>query len=80
VNTPPLVESSTIGQKTDLRAFNSVINSIGKAAKDNTEHKIIVNKSTVPMGTSELTYEILKNYCNTDYFMVVSMPEFLAEG
>ena len=53
--------------------------------------KIIVNKSTVPIGTSQLTLELLEsgirsNCLNSDLkniedlFTVVSMPEFLAEG
>jgi len=45
-------------------------------------HRIIVNKSTVPVGTSKMTEEILSKYIdNLDHkFSVVSMPEFLAEG
>jgi UDPglucose 6-dehydrogenase len=40
--------------------------------------KVIVEKSTVPIGTARTTMKILSNFgvnCN-----VVSMPEFLAEG
>ena len=44
------------------------------------EFKIIVNKSTVPVGTCEETYNIIKQ-SNPEYdFTVVSNPEFLREG
>ena len=43
-------------------------------------HKIIVEKSTAPIGTAEKIKETLKaNNDNVD-FEVISNPEFLAEG
>ena len=48
-------------------------------AKSMNEYKIIVDKSTVPVGTAEKVSEIIK--ANTSYnFDVVSNPEFLKQG
>ncbi|MFQ5646577.1 MAG: UDP-glucose dehydrogenase family protein [bacterium] len=44
-------------------------------------YKVIVNKSTVPVGTGNLVRDIIKKYRTSDYdFYVVSNPEFLREG
>lgn len=60
----------------DLSAVYSVAESIAKSMN---EYKIIVNKSTVPVGTAEKVEEIIKN--NSDFdFDVVSNPEFLKQG
>ena len=50
-----------------------------KIAKMMTEYKVIVNKSTVPVGTAEKTTNVIKQHTNID-FDVVSNPEFLREG
>jgi len=42
-------------------------------------YRVIVNKSTVPVGTGDLVKEEIKKYYKGD-FSVVSNPEFLSEG
>lgn len=60
----------------DLSAVFKVAESVAKSMN---EYKVVVNKSTVPVGTGEKVAEILKS--NTDYdFDVVSNPEFLKQG
>ncbi|SFE85119.1 UDPglucose 6-dehydrogenase [Paenibacillus catalpae] len=63
----------------DMRYVMSAAKKIGEHLND---HKIIVNKSTVPVGTGELVREVVqanKKYPWTS-FDVVSNPEFLREG
>lgn len=43
-------------------------------------YTVIVNKSTVPIGTGDLVTEILSRYTDPANFAVVSNPEFLREG
>ena len=61
VNTPASdkLESGKMGQPSNLNAFKSVLKAIGEATRENSNHKILVNKSTVPLGTSKMTIEIL---------------------
>ena len=69
--TPPGEDGSA-----DLKYVLSVAENIGKLL---TDYKIIINKSTVPVGTSEKVRDaVLKNY--NGEFDVVSNPEFLREG
>ncbi len=44
------------------------------------QYTIIVNKSTVPIGTGDLVTEILSHFTEPANFAVVSNPEFLREG
>lgn len=65
----------------DLQYVLGVAGEIGKIMKEAKvqSYKIIVNKSTVPVGTAKLVSdEIRKN--GFDNFDIVSNPEFLREG
>jgi len=66
----------------DLTHVFEVARAIGKAIeshKGDNLYKIIVNKSTVPIGTGQKVAEIIRS--ETDHpFDVVSNPEFLKEG
>jgi UDPglucose 6-dehydrogenase len=69
--TPPGEDGSA-----DLKYILGVSDHLGKILKD---YKVIVDKSTVPVGTAEKVHAaIAKNY--TGAFDVVSNPEFLREG
>ena len=60
-----------------------MVSAICKAYKETScqDHKIIINKSTVPIGTSKLTEDILQDAgIDQGLYTIVSMPEFLAEG
>ena len=60
----------------DLKFILQVANELGKLIKD---YCIVINKSTVPVGTAELVKEAISKNCSVD-FDVVSNPEFLREG
>lgn len=60
----------------DLQYVIEVAKSIAKSMN---EYKVIVDKSTVPVGTAEKITEIIKQHTKFD-FDVVSNPEFLKQG
>ena len=60
----------------DMQYVYQVAESIGKALNG---YKVIVDKSTVPVGTAEKVTEIIKSFSNEE-FDVVSNPEFLKQG
>ncbi|MCL4161271.1 UNVERIFIED_CONTAM: hypothetical protein GTU68_047686 [Idotea baltica] len=60
----------------DLKYILSVSKDIGKLIDS---YKVIVDKSTVPVGTSDKVKEIISKNAKVD-FDVVSNPEFLREG
>jgi len=76
--TPPNEDGSA-----DLQHVLEVAEQCGKILKtlDNKQYKIFVNKSTVPVGTSDLVREKIKAEVGDEYpFDVISNPEFLREG
>lgn len=77
VGTPPAEDGSA-----DLGHVLSVAASIGRHLKS---FKLVVNKSTVPVGTADrvraaITHELQQRGMVPDNFDVVSNPEFLKEG
>ena len=60
----------------DLKYVLGVAKEIGEYM---TTYKVIVDKSTVPVGTADLVKSTIEKSCKTD-FDVVSNPEFLREG
>lgn len=76
VGTPPGEDGSA-----DLQYVLAVAESIAECMND---YKVIVDKSTVPLGTADkvrkTVADILKKRCMAIEFDVVSNPEFLKEG
>jgi len=76
VGTPP-----TSAGKPDLNSLDEVSKLIGKSINS---YKIIINKSTVPIGTAKRIKKIIKENLNEENknnnFDIVSNPEFLKEG
>jgi UDPglucose 6-dehydrogenase len=71
VGTPPAADGSA-----DLTYVKTAAETIAKSMNG---YKVVVNKSTVPIGTGDLVTKIIGNYYKGD-FDVVSNPEFLREG
>ena len=69
--TPPGEDGSA-----DLSYILGVANQLGKIIKN---YKVIVDKSTVPVGTSEKVYKEIAANSQVE-FAVVSNPEFLRDG
>ena len=77
VNTPTKMFGKGKGYAADLKYVEACAKQIAEVSKTN---KIIVEKSTVPVRTSEKIKEILmSNNIDVD-FQILSNPEFLAEG
>jgi UDPglucose 6-dehydrogenase len=73
VGTPPKVDGQT-----DLSAVEAVAREIGRAMD---RYLVVVNKSTVPVGTGEFVREVIeRSQPQPISFDVVSNPEFLREG
>ena len=70
--TPPGADGAA-----DLSYILSVANELSFLIKD---YKIIVDKSTVPVGTAEKVHATLAAHLDKSLFDVVSNPEFLREG
>ncbi|HRN33702.1 MAG TPA: UDP-glucose/GDP-mannose dehydrogenase family protein [Saprospiraceae bacterium] len=61
----------------DLSYVLNVANQLGKMISS---YKIIVDKSTVPVGTADLVHQAIAQNAAAELFDVVSNPEFLREG
>src|SRR5438309_9015218 len=73
VGTPPKDTGET-----DLSQVEAVAAEIGRGMD---RYKVVVNKSTVPVGTGELVREVISRHQPRPMeFDVVSNPEFLREG
>lgn len=73
VGTPPLENGDP-----DMSYVQSAAKGIAGSLN---RYKVIVNKSTVPVGTGNMVREIIEKHRHTDVpFDVVSNPEFLREG
>lgn len=73
VGTPSMPDGSP-----DLRAVRAVVGEIGRSLE---KYTVIVNKSTVPVGSGELVANLLREQgAKDELFDVVSNPEFLREG
>ena len=70
--TPPGEDGSA-----DLSYILGVAEELGHMIED---YKVVVDKSTVPVGTAEKVSAKLEENCSPDLFDVVSNPEFLREG
>lgn len=70
--TPPDEDGSA-----DLKYVLGVAEQLGGMISD---YKVIVDKSTVPVGTAEKVHEALAKNADESLFDVVSNPEFLREG
>jgi len=71
VGTPPMPDGSV-----NLEYVKSAAETIGKNMNG---YKVIINKSTVPIGTGDSVTKIVKEFYKGE-FDVVSNPEFLREG
>src|SRR5881398_1277062 len=73
VGTPPKSDGQT-----DLTAVGEVARGIGEAME---RYTVVVNKSTVPVGTGDFVRDVIERHQKTRVpFDVVSNPEFLREG
>ncbi len=73
VGTPPAEDGTP-----DLTAVRAVARAIGKAID---KYTVVVNKSTVPVGSGDMVERLIcEEGCDPSLFDVVSNPEFLREG
>jgi UDPglucose 6-dehydrogenase len=77
VNTPTKTSGEGKGYAADLKYIELCAKQIAEVS---TTDKIIVEKSTVPVRTSEKIKEILNSRNKSIDFQILSNPEFLAEG
>jgi len=81
VNTPTKTYGVGKGHAADLKYIESCSRKIAELVKSG--HKVVVEKSTVPVRCSVAIRKILSSYASstsTATFSILSNPEFLAEG
>ena len=76
INTPPNRDGST-----DISYYLDAIHHLGRllAGRQNKQRVVLVNKSTVPIGTARMLETVMKEH-GVENFGVASNPEFLAQG
>jgi UDPglucose 6-dehydrogenase len=74
--TPPHRDGSS-----DLTIYRRAVSDLGRvlAERSNNKRIVVVNKSTVPIGTARMLQGLLKEH-GVENFGVASNPEFLPEG
>lgn len=77
VNTPTKTFGIGAGRAANLEFIEKCARQIARVSKG---HKIVVEKSTLPVRTAEAVKTILSSSDNGATFDVLSNPEFLAEG
>ena len=77
VNTPTKTFGVGAGRAANLEFVEKCARRIAEVSEG---HKIVVEKSTLPVRTAEAVKRILSNPANNATFDVLSTPEFLAEG
>lgn len=76
LNTPPNRDGST-----DLSYYSNAAHTVAEllAQRQDKKRVVLVNKSTVPVGTARLLQNIMNEH-HVENFGVASNPEFLAQG
>lgn len=76
LNTPPNRDGST-----DLSYYSNAAHTVARllAKRQDKKRVVLVNKSTVPVGTARLLQNIMNEH-GVENFGVASNPEFLAQG
>ncbi len=77
VNTPTKTFGQGAGKAADLQYWEKTARQI---LENSTSPKVVVEKSTLPVRTSEAMERILNSNDRGLFFDVISNPEFLAEG
>ena len=77
VNTPTKTFGAGAGMAADLQYWEKTARQIREASQS---HKIIVEKSTLPVKTALAMERILTSTASGIHFDILSNPEFLAEG
>ncbi len=77
VNTPTKTYGMGAGRAANLEFVEKCARQIASVSKG---HKIVVEKSTLPVRTAQAVKRILSSASNGATFDVLSNPEFLAEG